>query len=215
MLDATAGVVGEAAAESWRYYLAVPVVQRTCGCGNPWKSIGTDRTSFVLTCEGPFPMLRIPAELQKNNNDTLWPIAPEWGDMLMAVPAAERHGPVFPHPGGHRVAGLRLSHRLHDRQGGRRGRQPSNQVEAKQGHRQTRARGSRQICLLPRLAAVVRFPLGGSYRHVQTARADAAFKHRDNPAILRWAECSKHGGQPVGGPRQGNSRRTARGAQHF
>ncbi|MGD0896209.1 MAG: tyrosine-type recombinase/integrase, partial [Thermoguttaceae bacterium] len=28
--------------------------------------------------------------------ETLWPIAPEWGDMLLAVPAAERHGPVFP-----------------------------------------------------------------------------------------------------------------------
>jgi integrase len=40
-------------------------------------------------------MLRIPAELQKNNNETLWPIAPEWGDMLLAVPAADRHGPVF------------------------------------------------------------------------------------------------------------------------
>ena len=45
--------------------------------------------------DGPFPMLRIPADRQKNNNDTLWPIAPEWGDMLMAVPAADRHGPVF------------------------------------------------------------------------------------------------------------------------
>jgi hypothetical protein len=41
-------------------------------------------------------MLHIPAGLQKNNSKTLWPIAPEWGDMLLAVPAAERHGPVFP-----------------------------------------------------------------------------------------------------------------------
>jgi integrase len=41
-------------------------------------------------------MLRIPAELQKNNSETLWPIAPEWGDMLLAVPVGQRMGPVFP-----------------------------------------------------------------------------------------------------------------------
>ena len=38
----------------------------------------------------------VSAALQKNNSETLWPIAPEWGDMLLAVPAAERNGPVFP-----------------------------------------------------------------------------------------------------------------------
>ena len=51
---------------------------------------------LCVDLSGAFPMLHIPAELQKNNDETLWPIAPEWGDMLLAVPAAERHGPVFP-----------------------------------------------------------------------------------------------------------------------
>ena len=50
---------------------------------------------LCVDLSGAFPMLRIPAALQKNNTETLWPIAPEWGDMLLAVPAAERHGPVF------------------------------------------------------------------------------------------------------------------------
>ncbi len=94
MLDATAGVVGEASAESWRYYLR-----------SLWFNglrlresleVYWDRPDkLCVDLSGAFPMLRIPADLQKNNSDTLWPIAPEWGDMLLAVPAAERHGPVF------------------------------------------------------------------------------------------------------------------------
>jgi integrase len=94
MLDATAGVVGEAAADSWRHYLR-----------SLWFNglrlresleVYWDRPDkLCVDLSGAFPMLRIPADLQKNNRDTLWPIAPEWGDMLLAVPAAERHGPVF------------------------------------------------------------------------------------------------------------------------
>jgi integrase len=96
MLDATPAVVGKAAAESWRHYLR-----------SLWfnglrlresLSVYWDRVDDRLTVDlfGAFPMLRIPAELQKNNSETLWAIAPEWGDMLLAVPVAERHGPVFP-----------------------------------------------------------------------------------------------------------------------
>jgi integrase len=96
MLNVTAAVVGKAAAESWKHYLR-----------SLWNNglrlreslaVYWDRADDRLCVDlsGAFPMLRIPAELQKNNSETLWPIAPEWGDMLLAVPAAERHGPVFP-----------------------------------------------------------------------------------------------------------------------
>jgi integrase len=96
MLDNTAAVVGEEAAESWRHYLrslwfnGLRLVESL--------SVYWDRSDDCLSVDlsGAFPMLRIPADLQKNNTDTLWPIAPEWGDMLLAVPAAERRGPVFP-----------------------------------------------------------------------------------------------------------------------
>ena len=95
MLDVTAAVVGRAAAESWKHYLR-----------SLWNN-GLRLREFLsvyyraddrlcVDLSGAFPMLRIPAELQKNNSETLWPIAPEWGDMLLAVPAADRHGPVFP-----------------------------------------------------------------------------------------------------------------------
>ena len=96
MLDATAAVVGTAAVESWQHYL-----------WSLWNNglrlreslaVYWDRADDRLCVDlsGAFPMLRIPAELQKNNSETLWPIAPEWGDMLLAVPVSERHGPVFP-----------------------------------------------------------------------------------------------------------------------
>jgi integrase len=95
MLDKTAAVVGDQAAESWRHYLRAlwnNGLRLRESLAVYWDR--ADRLCVDLS--GAFPMLRIPAELQKNNSETLWPIAPEWGDMLLAVPAAERHGPVFP-----------------------------------------------------------------------------------------------------------------------
>jgi integrase len=96
MLDATPAGVGEAAAESWREYLRALWANglRLRESLAVYWDRSDDRLCVDLS--GAFPMLQIPAELQKNNTETLWPIAPEWGDMLLAVPAAERHGPVFP-----------------------------------------------------------------------------------------------------------------------
>ena len=95
MLTATQFIVGGPAARSWKHYLR-----------SLWTNglrlresleVYWDRSDkLCVDLSGAFPMLRIPAELQKNHNETLWPIAPEWGDMLLAVPVAERTGPVFP-----------------------------------------------------------------------------------------------------------------------
>jgi integrase len=94
MLDATPAVVGDRAAESWRHYL-----RALWNNGLRLReslSVYWDRSDrLCVDLDGAFPMLRIPAGLQKNNTETLWPIAPEWADMLLAVPKAERHGPVF------------------------------------------------------------------------------------------------------------------------
>jgi integrase len=44
---------------------------------------------------GKYPMLRIPGECQKNGKGELCPVAPEFGEMLLAVPAELRRGRVF------------------------------------------------------------------------------------------------------------------------
>ncbi len=47
------------------------------------------------------PVFRIPAELQKSNEDATCPIAPEFVEFLLAVPEDQRTGPVF-NPAGYR-----------------------------------------------------------------------------------------------------------------
>jgi len=57
-----------------------------------------DRLSVDLTGSesGGFPMLRIPASLEKGNKDRLLSITPDFMEFLLATPRAERRGPVFP-----------------------------------------------------------------------------------------------------------------------
>ncbi len=45
--------------------------------------------------DGKYPMLRIPAHLEKGNKDRLLPVAPEFAEFLRAVPEDQRIGPVF------------------------------------------------------------------------------------------------------------------------
>ena len=52
-----------------------------------------DRPRVDLTEE--FPLLRIPAELQKADRDTLTAIMPDFSAFLLATPPTQRHGPVF------------------------------------------------------------------------------------------------------------------------
>lgn len=61
---------------------------------------------------GEHPMLQIPGELEKGNQDRLLPMAPEFAEFLLATPEAERTGPVFdPRPKW--VKGQRLTaHRV-------------------------------------------------------------------------------------------------------
>lgn len=83
-----------AAVTSWRHYLQ-----------GLWWSGFRLRESLALSWEpraalsvdlsGRYPMVRIRGESQKSGRDQLCPVAPEFAEMLLAVPEAERHGRVF------------------------------------------------------------------------------------------------------------------------
>ena len=79
---------------SWRHYLT----------GLWWSGLRL-RESLALSWEpraglsvdiaGKYPMLRIRGDAQKSGRDQLYPVAPEFGEMLLATPEAERRGRVF------------------------------------------------------------------------------------------------------------------------
>ena len=50
---------------------------------------------LIVHMEGQFPMLRIPREFEKGNQERLLPLAPEFCDFLEHVPVEERTGSVF------------------------------------------------------------------------------------------------------------------------
>ena len=52
-----------------------------------------DRISIDLTSGRP--VLRIPAEMEKGNQDRLYPVATEFSQMILAVPEPDRRGPFF------------------------------------------------------------------------------------------------------------------------
>lgn len=95
MLAKVPDVVGEAAAESWRFFLR----------GLWWSGLRlaeamalhwTDETKLCVDLSlRPHPMLRIAAEAEKGHQDRLLPMAPEFATFLGNVPAGAWHGFVF------------------------------------------------------------------------------------------------------------------------
>jgi integrase len=97
--------------ESWTYYLR----------GLWWSGLRLEESlelwwdrddKLCVDLAGKYPMLHIPAELEKGHQDRLLPIAPEFAEFLLATPEAERTGRVFkpmakrpgaPLPKAHRV----------------------------------------------------------------------------------------------------------------
>ncbi|HEY3395397.1 MAG TPA: site-specific integrase, partial [Lacipirellulaceae bacterium] len=86
----------KAVIESWNFYLH----------GLWWsglrlrESLALEWTSstpgaLVVDFTGRRPMLRIPGESEKGGMDRLLPIAPEFAELLLQIPGAERHGRVF------------------------------------------------------------------------------------------------------------------------
>jgi integrase len=94
MLGKVQEVVGAAAAPRWTFFLRglwKSGLRLTESLELYWDR--EDKLHPVLT--GKFPMLRIPGELEKGHKDRLLPMAPEFAELLRAVPESERTGPVF------------------------------------------------------------------------------------------------------------------------
>lgn len=87
--------VGDEAAPDWVFYMQglwASGLRLTESLEFYWDR--SDKLHPVLT--GRFPMLRIPAELEKGHKERLLPMAPEFARLLLAVPVEKRTGPVFP-----------------------------------------------------------------------------------------------------------------------
>jgi integrase len=94
MLGKVEDVVGQAAAERWIFFMRglwASGLRLTESLELYWDQ--EDKLHPLLT--GKFPMLRIPADLEKGNKERLLPMAPEFAELLSGVPEAERSGPVF------------------------------------------------------------------------------------------------------------------------
>lgn len=94
MLDKVEAVVGTKRAPAWQHYLRGLWLSglRLGESLNLWW----DRDDMLcVVLDGKFPMLRIPAALEKGNKDRLLPITPDFAEFLLATPEAERTGPVF------------------------------------------------------------------------------------------------------------------------
>jgi integrase len=95
MLNVVPKIVENTAAKSWTFYLR-----------SLWQSglrlsesltLRWDNApdAIVVDLTGRRPMLRIPAEAEKGNQDRLLPITPEFAVLLDGVPECERQGKVF------------------------------------------------------------------------------------------------------------------------
>ncbi len=95
MLALASHVVGDEAAESWRFFLR-GLWLSGLRLGESMQLHWTDRSKLcVLDIDCREPLLSIPAELEKGNEDRLLPIAPEFVEFLRTVPEHDRDGYVF------------------------------------------------------------------------------------------------------------------------
>jgi len=83
-----------AAVASWREYLR-SLWWSGLRLGESLALSWERRAGLSVDMTGKYPMLRIRGEAQKSGRDQLYPVAPEFGEMLWAVPEAERRGRVF------------------------------------------------------------------------------------------------------------------------
>ncbi len=106
MLAKCEAVVGAERAASWQHYL------RGLYCSGlrlaeSLELCWDQDNRLCVDLSGKRPMLRIPAALEKGNQDRLLPMAPEFAEFLAATPEADRTGYVFK-PEAARVHGERL-----------------------------------------------------------------------------------------------------------
>lgn len=94
MLAKTEDVTGKHASDSWKYFIRglwLSGLRLAESLELHWDR--TDKLSVDLT--GRRPLLWIPGELEKGNQDRLLPVAPEFAEFLLQTPENERNGRVF------------------------------------------------------------------------------------------------------------------------
>ena len=95
MLVATPRVVGELAADSFRFYLR-GLLASGLRLSESLKLRWDDKPGAIVVELGMRrPMLRIPGDGEKGRKSRVLPMAPEFAQMLAAVPEDERSGKVF------------------------------------------------------------------------------------------------------------------------
>jgi integrase len=95
MIEAVPKIVENAAADSWKFYLRglwLSGLRLSESLTLRWDNLPE---AIVVDLSGRRPMLRIPAEAEKGNQDRLLPITPDFAAMLEAVPEHDRRGRVF------------------------------------------------------------------------------------------------------------------------
>ena len=98
MLAKTPKIVGEPAAESWRFFLRglwLSGLRLGEALDLTWDGIGQLRIDLTDNR----PMLIVPASAEKGNQDRVLPLTPEFATFIQMVPESERTGQVF-HPEG-------------------------------------------------------------------------------------------------------------------
>lgn len=95
MLKATPIVVGEEAADSWLYVLRAlweSALRLEELMHVSWNKSGTIRPIWE---EGKFPVLEIPASMQKNDTEQTIPLLPGFEALLLETPEAKRNDWIF------------------------------------------------------------------------------------------------------------------------
>ncbi len=94
MLGKVAAVVGDANAARWQHFLR-GLWASGLRLGESLALCWDREDTLYIDMAGRRPMLRIPAALEKGNQDRLLPIAPEFAEFLQATPKDQRTGFVF------------------------------------------------------------------------------------------------------------------------
>ena len=94
MLAQVPRVVGEAAAESWRFLLE-GLWWSGLRLGEAVALSWNEHSGLMVDLNQSRPMLRIKADAEKGKRDRILPLAPEFADLLLKTPENERDGLVF------------------------------------------------------------------------------------------------------------------------
>lgn len=95
LLAKVVDVVSDESADAWKHLLRGlwwSGLRLGEALGLTWDN---NPRAVSVDLSGRRPMLRIPAECEKGNRDRVLPIAPEFSELLLTVPEADRRGRVF------------------------------------------------------------------------------------------------------------------------